>query len=59
MEWPEEDHQETTCSKLKNAMYGTRDASQNWQLEYTEMMAEAGFTQGSYSACMFYPKEKS
>ncbi len=28
----------------QKAMYGTRDAAQNWALEYSEMMAEPGFT---------------
>ena len=40
-------------------MYGTRDAAQNWELEYTEMMTEAGFRQGAYSACVFYHEEKN
>ncbi len=39
-------------------MYGTRDAAQNWELEYSEMMIEAEYTQGSYSVCVFYHKEK-
>ena len=44
VELPEEDHQEKTRGKLKKAMRGTRDAAKNWELEYTEMMVEAGFT---------------
>ncbi len=40
--------------KLSKAMYGTRDAAQNWWMEYTEMMTEAMFKQGAYSACVFY-----
>jgi hypothetical protein len=35
-------------------MYGTRDAAQNWEAQYTEMLTEAGFKQGLYSACVFY-----
>ncbi len=46
-----------TCGKLKSAMYGARDAAQNWELEYTQMMVEAGFTQGSHSTCDFYHKQ--
>ncbi len=44
---PKEDHQEETRGKLKTAMYGGRDATQTWELELTETMVEAGFTQGS------------
>ncbi len=40
------------------AMYGTRDAAQNWEMEYTEMLPEAGFRQGSYSSCVFYHGQK-
>jgi len=47
-----EDFEEGKCGLLKKAMYGTRDAAQNWELEYTEMMVEAGFKQGAYSACV-------
>jgi hypothetical protein len=28
-------------------------------MEYTEMMLEAKFEQGAYSACVFYHKEKN
>ncbi len=28
---PEQDYQEGMCSKLEKAMYGTRDAAQNWE----------------------------
>ncbi len=40
------------------AMCWTRDASQSLELDYSEMMIEAGFTQGSYSTRVFYHKEK-
>ncbi len=59
VELPKEDQQEGMCGRLKKTMYGTRDAAQNWELEYTEMMTEAGFIQGSYSACIFYHKERN
>ena len=58
MDLPEEDQQDGMRGRLKKAMYGTRDAAQNWELEYSEMMTEAGFTQGSHRACVFYHKEK-
>ncbi len=35
-----------------------RDAARNWELEYTEMMVEAWFSQGSHSACVFYRKQR-
>ncbi len=41
------------CGKLKKVMYGTRGAAQNWELEYTDMMVEAGVT-----CVVFYQKEK-
>ncbi len=37
-------------------MYGTRGTAQNWDLEYSKMMTEAGATQGSHRACVFYNK---
>ncbi len=40
-------------------MYGTRDAALNWELEYTEMMTEAGLKKGSDSACVFYHEQKN
>ncbi len=43
VELPKEDQQEGMCCRLKKAMYGTRDAAQNWELEYTEIMTEVGF----------------
>ncbi len=44
---------------LKKAMYGPPVSAQNWELEYTEMMTDMGFRQGSYSACVFYHEEKN
>ncbi len=40
--------------EVGQAMYGTRDAAQNWEVEYTEMMKEAKFRQGAHGACVFY-----
>ena len=59
VELSKEDFEKGKCGLLKKAMYGTRDAAQNWELEYTEMMTEAGFRQGSYSACVFYHEQKN
>ncbi len=33
---PREDHEEGMRGKLGNAMCGTRDAVQNWEVEYTD-----------------------
>ncbi len=57
MELSQEGHEGSTCGLLKKAMCGARDAAQNWDLEYTEMMTEAGLRQGAYSACVFYHEE--
>jgi hypothetical protein len=44
---------------LKKASHGTRDAAQNWEMEYTEMMVDADFRQGLHSACAFYREQKN
>jgi hypothetical protein len=51
---PEEDHEEGMCGRLVKAMYGTRDAAQNWEYEYVDFMKGAGFVQGKANPCMFY-----
>ncbi len=38
VELSKEDFEEGKCGVLRKAMYGTRDAAHNWELEYTEMM---------------------
>ncbi len=38
---------------MKKAAYGTREAAQSWELDYTEMMTEAGFRQGSLSTRIY------
>ncbi len=59
MELPREDHEEGMCGKLGKAMYGTRGAAQNWEMEYTEMMTEEQFKQGAYSACTLYHEDRN
>ena len=39
---------------LKKAMYGTRDAAQNWALEYSQTLKDLGFIQGKASPCHFW-----
>ena len=40
---PEEDNTPGMCGKLLKAMYGTRDAAQNWESEYVEFLNSLGF----------------
>ena len=47
------------CVKLEMTMYGTRDAAQNWEEEYTEFMISTGFTRGKGSPCIFMHKERN
>ena len=44
--------------KLNLSMYGTRDAAQNWSIEYCRTLVEMGFIQGVASSCHFYHPEK-
>ncbi len=58
MELSNEDVEEGKWGLLQNAMCGTCDAAQNWELESLEMMMEAGFRQGSLNACVFCHEQK-
>ena len=51
---PEEDAEEGMCGKLQKSLYGTRDAAQNWEAEYSEFMGSLGFQSGKSSPCTFY-----
>jgi len=55
---PEEDNQEGMCGRLVKAMYGTKDAAQNWEVEYVELMESIGFRRGQSTPCIFWHKEK-
>ena len=55
---PPEDHEEGKCGLLDKAMYGTRDAAQNWECEYIEFMDNEGFSKSRASPCMFYHRER-
>ena len=46
------------CGKLVKSMYGTRDAAQNWEEEYTGFMEEIGFDKGLGSPCVFYHDDR-
>jgi len=56
---PTEDDEPGMCGKLEMAMYGTRDAPQNWEFEYTDFMLGAGFTQGKATPCLFYHEPRN
>jgi hypothetical protein len=56
---PEEDYEEGICGMLLKAMYGTRDAAQNWEVAYIEFMESAGFVKGVASPCVFYNSQKN
>jgi hypothetical protein len=50
----DEDWEEGMCGKLNKAMYGTRDAAQNWAEAYMGFMKSIGFEQGTGSPCAFH-----
>ena len=43
VELPPEEMAEGMCGRLLKAMYGTRDAAQNWEYAYAEFMEDIGF----------------
>lgn len=45
------------CGKLLKAMYGTRDATQNWQRNCSQTVRELGFVTGRVSPCHSYQRE--
>jgi len=51
---PMEDFEEGMCGKLRKSMYGTRDASLDWEEEYVRFMKSVGFIYGKSSPCLFY-----
>ena len=63
VELPEEalEGEETTMStvgKLLASLYGTRDASANWQEEVIKCMREWGFEVSRFNSCMFQHKTR-
>ncbi len=57
---PKEDpqHGSGKCGRLIRAMYGTRDAAQNWEYAYVDFMESAGFVRGIVNPCGFENEEK-
>lgn len=49
VQFPDEDKvagEEGMCGKFNYSMYGTRDAAQNWQGEFSQQLVSNGFTRG-------------
>ena len=45
------------CGKLIYSLYGTRDAAQNWEKEYSDCLQSMGFIRGKSLPCTFFCKE--
>lgn len=58
VEFPAEDQEEGMCGLLNKAMYGTRDAAQNWEYAYSGFLEGVGFVRGLASPCIFHPVVK-
>ncbi len=59
VELPKEDWAPGKCGKLNKSMYGTRDAAQNWEEEYTSVLVGIGFRRGKASPCVFSTKSET
>ncbi len=46
------------CGKLQKAVYGGRNAAQNWESQYESSFLRLGFTQGKSTPCVFYHKQR-
>ena len=55
---PEEDRTPGMCGKLLKAMYGTRDAAQNWEHEYLDYLELLGFVSGITTPCFSITKNE-
>jgi hypothetical protein len=42
------------CGQLLQSLYGTRDASSNWEREYSRALTSSGFVKGVASPCHFW-----
>ena len=45
------------CGELLQSLYGTRDASSNWEREYGRTLERGGFAKGVASPCRFWHSE--
>ena len=46
------------CGKVAYSLYGTRDAAQNWEEEYTRTLVSMGFIRGLSSPCIFHHRDR-
>jgi len=46
IKFPMEDFEEGMCGERRKSMYGTRDASLNWEGEYVRFIGSVGFKRG-------------
>ena len=58
MDLPDEDNTLGYCGKLVKALYGIRDAAQNWETHYRQQLESFGFKNGLSSPCLFYHPQK-
>jgi len=50
---PPGDEEPGMCGKLNYTLYGTRDAAQSWELEYSGTLQKWGFIKGFSTGCVF------
>ncbi len=55
---PGDAREKGVCGLLRKAIYGTRHAVQNWEMECKEMLTGGGSAQEAYSTCMSYREQK-
>ena len=58
VELPPERRRPGVCGKLVSNMYGTRGAAAAWEKNYSNHMAQWGFTRGIANACVFVHSER-
>ncbi len=42
------------CGRLNMALYGTRDAGQNFEFKTTDVLEDGGCEQGQFSPCVWF-----
>ena len=51
---PPADREPGMCGRLRKALYGSRDAAQNWEYAYVDFLIEQGVASGLATPCIFY-----
>ena len=54
----EEDRRHDKVGHLQMSLYGTRDASMNWQEEVEKELTKLEFRRGRYNPCLYYHQER-